>query len=141
VEEMVYMTKSEDGADDLIRELFGDVIFTYTDLEATLDGILIPFLTKSGDTGHRITRNCWDHMTAYHKAHGYAEYNEKKFYDFYLAELLPIVPFALQAYRNDDIFTTDYTFKKIGANAEREDRVWYMPNEVRGVTIMRPEDY
>ncbi len=49
-------------ADDLMHELFGDVIFSYTDGQAIEDGVLIPFIAGETDTRHRITRNAWNDL-------------------------------------------------------------------------------
>jgi hypothetical protein len=128
-------------SDDLLREFFGDVVFSYTDREAVEDGVWIPFIAGEKDTQHRITRNCWNEMTEHHKQNGYPDYTDRQFHDFYLAELLPLVPFLIREYREGGIWTTDYEFKKTQANAKRHDRVWYLPNEVEGVSMMKTSDY
>lgn len=60
---------------------------------------------------------------------------------FYLAELLPLLPEAIRVWRDNvggGILKTTYDFQ-----VTRQDRnvLWYVPNEVGGVTMMKPEDY
>jgi hypothetical protein len=76
-----------------MRDVFGDAISTYSDNEAIEDGMLVPFVTSQGrDTGHRITYNAYTELTEHYKANGYGAYSDKQFHDFFLAELLPLVP-------------------------------------------------
>ena len=127
-----------DNADDLIKQLFGEVVFEYTDAQAIEDGILIPFVADKRDTARRITRNAYDGLKGHYRANGYAEYTEPQFYRFFFAELLPLVPAAHQEYDRGGILKTGYDF---GVTQQSDDVLWYLPNEVGGITVMLPEDY
>ena len=128
-------------ARERVRELFGDVVFSYTDEQAIDDGVLNPFLTpQSRDTRHRITANAYHELTEHHRP-VYPNYTEQDFMRFYLAELLPLAPEAFRVYEKNiggGILKTDDDFQI--TNQER-DVVWYVPNDVGGVTMMKPEDY
>lgn len=57
-----------------------------------------------------------------------------------LAELLPLVPEAICVWRDNvggGILKTDYDFR---VTKQDRDVLWYVPNEIGGVTVMRPED-
>ena len=131
----------QDAARDRMRELFGDVVFSYTDEQAVDDGVLRPFLTSQGrDTRHRITGNAYRELTEHH-AQAYPQYAEADFMRLYLAELLPLVPEAVRVYEKNiggGILKTDFDFRVTKAS---DDVLWYIPNEVGGVTMMKPEDY
>jgi len=124
--------------DNLFEKLFGPTISQYSDDDAVHDGVLIPFAVRTRDTGHRITRHAWDELTTYQKAHGYTDYTETQFHDFFLAELLPLVPRAHHDWNYREILKTDYAFSTRPAN---EGVIWYVPNERGGITMMLPEDY
>src|SRR5712675_1996513 len=96
--------------DNLITKIFGTPISTYTDDDAVIDGILIPFILYERDTGHRVTSPAWHELTTYHKAHGYPDYTDQAFYRFFMAELLPLVPAAHHEWNYGDILKTDYLF-------------------------------
>jgi hypothetical protein len=123
------------------RELFGDVVFSYTDDQAVDDGVLKRFLTPQGrDTHHRITVNAYEQLTEHHRP-SYPDYTETDFMRFYLAELLSLVPEAVRVYERNiggGILKTDFDFRVTKASG---DVLWYVPNEVGGVTMMKPEDY
>ena len=121
-----------------LEHLFAKPISTYTDEQAVHDGVLIPFITRERDTGHRITSAAWEDLTAYHRNHGYPEYQDEQFYRFFFAELLPLVPAAREGWDHGGILKTDYTFN---TKARTEGLLWYVPNERGGITIMKPEDY
>ena len=115
------------------------LVFRYTDAEAVADGVLIPFRTRRGDTGHRITSNAYAELTDYHRQYGCADYDDAAFLRFFFAELLPLVPAAHETYRHAGILRTDYRFAVI--DALQEETLWYLPNENGGVTMMLPSDY
>jgi hypothetical protein len=115
-----------------------DVVFSYTDSQAIEDGVLIPFLAPSGDTKHRVTRNAWEELIQHYRKKGYQDYDDAQFYRFFFAEMLPLAPFAKREYEKGGILKTDYDFHVV----KKGDKVlWYLPNEVGGVTMMKPEDY
>lgn len=60
--------------DDLLCELFGDVIFCYTDDQAIADGVLIPFVVAERDTGQRIATNAWHELKEHYRKKGYEKY-------------------------------------------------------------------
>lgn len=60
---------------------------------------------------------------------------------FYLNELLPLVPEAIRVYEKNiggGILKTDFHFRVTQAS---DDVLWYIPNEIGGVTMMKLEDY
>ena len=125
---------------DVTRELFGDVIVSYTDDQAVEDGILKPFAFNGRDTRHRITGNAYHELTEHHRP-VYPTYTEQDFMRFYFAELLPLVPEALRVYEKNiggGIIKTDYDFR---VTKQDGDVLWYVPNEIGGITVMKPEDY
>lgn len=131
----------EKNPDDFLSELFGDVVFSYTDADAIADGVLIPFLTpQGGDTRHRITSNAY-HALKEHYAPQYPEYQDADFYRFFFNELLPLVPEAFRVYKRGDILTTDFNYVVEIYNPEKSKQLWYIPNEVGGITEMLPSDY
>jgi hypothetical protein len=127
--------------DDPLRELFGEPIYSYTDDQAVKDGVLVPFITDGGDTGHRITRNAYEELTQHYRAKGHAHYEESQFYRFFFHELLPLVPLALREYEEGRILTTDFDFRVRKYSPGESHQLWYLPNERNGVTMMKPEDY
>jgi hypothetical protein len=110
-----------------------------TDEQAVEDSVLVPFVAKGKDTGHRITRNAYEELKRYHLDRGCQTYEEAEFCRFFLTELLPLVPAARLRYRQGGILTTNYDFRVSDRKHERV--LWYLPNEKGGITIMKPEDY
>src|ERR1044071_6139884 len=96
--------------DNLFTKLFGAPIYVYTDDDAVRDGILIPFIDRDKDTGHRMTNTAWGELTTYHRAHGYPDYEDAAFYRFFYAELQPLISAARHEWDYGDILKTDYTF-------------------------------
>ena len=88
----------DNNPDNLLKQLFGDVIFEYTDSQAIADGILIPFVAGDRDTGHRITTNAYNTLKEYYREKRYHDYTEQQFYTFFFAELIPLIPSALGEY-------------------------------------------
>jgi hypothetical protein len=123
----------------LLKDLFGEVVFSYPVKEAIEDGIIIPFVAKGRDTRHRITSHAYEELKRYHLAHGYENYGEAEFYRFFFAELIPLVLAARLKYRQGGILTTSYEFST--SHGKHDAVLWYIPNEIGGITIMRPEDY
>ena len=127
------------NVDDPFKD--AEVVFRYTDDQAVADGVLKRFETPQGhDTRHRITGNAYEELTRHH-ARAYADYGEPEFMRFFLAELLPLVPEAVRVYRDNiggGILKTDYDFR---VTTRRQDVLWHLPNEIGGVTVMKPEDY
>lgn len=116
-----------------------DLVFSYTDEEAVDDGILIPFTTRRGDTGHRLTTNAYTELSQYHRQHGCADYDDAALLRFFFNELLPLVGTAHETYRHAGILRTDYKFSVI--NKQQAETLWYLPNEKGGITMMLPSDY
>lgn len=131
--------KNEDSGDPM-RELLGEPIYTYGDGQVVEDGALVPFVTNSGDTGHRVTRNALETIRRHYKEQGRSEggYSEPEFARFVFSELMPLVPDAIKVYDRGGILKTTYEFK---VTNREEGVLWYMPNENGGLTIMKPEDY
>lgn len=124
---------------DLLNELFGNVIFSYSDGQAIEDGVLVPFVAGGRDTRHRVTRNAYEALKA-HYAPQYPAYKDRDFYRFFFNELLPLAPFAIRQYERGDVLTTDFDFRVRKYEPEHGQQLWYIPNEVSGVTMMLPED-
>ncbi|MBI4446880.1 MAG: hypothetical protein HY645_13365 [Acidobacteria bacterium] len=121
-----------------MKELFGDVIYEYTDEQAVADGVLIPFIVNEKDTHHRITSNAYHELTEHYEQQGY-EYDDARYLGFFLHELLPLAPAAVREYQAGGILKTDYDFRVV--KREQGEILWYLPNEIGGVTMMKPEDY
>jgi hypothetical protein len=120
------------------EELFSeaDLVFSYTDEQAVEDGVLIPFIAGGRDTGHRITGNLYHDLKGHYK--GY-DYDDPEYLRFFLNELLPLVPYALKEWDRKGMLTSDYDFK--AGKPQGEKVIWYVPNEVNGITMMKPEDW
>ena len=58
---------------------------------------------------------------------------------FVLCELLPITPYAFKMYENGGILKSNYLFR-VG-NYKHSQIIWYIPNELGGLTLMMPGDY
>jgi hypothetical protein len=136
---MVTCLSDEKNSDDLLNELFGEAISSYTDEQAVEDGTLVPFVAGGKDTGHRITGNAYGELKRYYSGRGHESYGDAEFYRFFFAELLPLVPAARLKYRQGGILTTNYDFS--ASHGKHERVLWYIPNEKGGITIMKPEDY
>ena len=100
----------------------------------------MPFVARGRDTGHRLTSNAWRELKQYYREHGYPEYGDREFYGFFYAELLPLVGEANRVWEAGDILKTSYDFRVL-KKAEEWRLLWYVPNEVGGITVMKPEDY
>ena len=106
-----------------------NVIFSYTAAQAVEDGVL----AKLGKSNHLVTNNL---LCAMQKKHS-MELGETL--NFVLCELLPLVPYAFKAYEQGGILKTNYKFK-VG-NFKHSEIIWMIPNEIGGLTLMKPEDY
>ena len=126
---------------DDVNDLFGPVIFQYSDADAVNDGILIPFLGAGFDSRHRITSNAFHDLNEHHQP-AYPSYKNHDFLRFYFAELLPLIPAAFDTdKRHRRYLTTDFDFRCIKYEPSRHGQLWYVPNEVGGITMMLPSDY
>lgn len=117
-----------------------ELVYSYTDEQAIEDGILKPFIANGRDTRHRVTGNAYETLTEHHRP-AYPEYDETAFMRFYLHELLPLAPEAVRVWEKNiggGILKTDYDFR---VTKRSDDVLWYLPNEIGGVTMMKPEDY
>ena len=106
-----------------------DIIFKYTALDALNDGVF----ARLGKSNHLITNNL---LVAMQKKHS-KELGECL--EFVLCEVLPLVAYAFKADQQNEIFKTNYMFK-VG-NFKHSEVIWMMPNELGGLTLMKPEDY
>jgi hypothetical protein len=120
--------------DDDLEQLFGPVIFSYTDEQAVEDGVLIPLRTPAGrDTGHRITASAFDEMKDYLKG----SEDDDTVATYVLRELLPLVPMAYRRDREQNEFLAiGYDFR-----VRSDGPLWLVPNERGGATLMKREDY
>ena len=118
--------------------LFGDLIFAYTDDQAIEDGVLIPLRFNRRDTRHRVTRNAYEALKTYHRDDYDRLGSDHNFRRYLLGELLPLVSCAAQRWCERSILKTDYDFR---VTNEADRVLWYVPNEVGGITMMKPEDY
>ena len=113
---------SDDKNKEFNDELFGPVIFSYTDREALDDGVLVDVsrLTKGGV--NRITASVYGFLGGDNKADDFApKYRE----------LEDAARDALAKSKDKDLAEFNYKCQ----------RFWFMDNEVGGKTIMFPEDY
>ncbi len=111
-----------DDKRDLENELFGPVIFSYTDREALDDGVLVNVsgLTKAGV--NRITASVYGFLGGDDKA------------DDFAAKYRDLEDTARKASeKSKDNEFTEFNYKG--------QRFWFMDNEIGGKTIMFPEDY
>jgi len=107
-----------------------DLIFSYTDEQAISDGTI----HRLGiDTPHRVTNNLF---VAIQKKHGT---NIEDTLNFILSEVLILLPYAEKTYSEGGILKTDFRFK-VG-NFKHSEIIWFIVNENRGITVMKPEDY
>ena len=110
-------------------EIENSIIYSYTDEQATSDGII----HKLGNSPHRITNNLFVAIQEKYKM----DVNET--YNFVLAEILPLVPYAVKEYDKGGILKSDFNFK--GGKFKHSKIIWFIPNENNGITAMKPEDY
>ena len=108
-----------------------ETIYAYTDNEATEDGFIHQLLGS-----HRITNNAFEALKEYHKGYNY---NDGEYLRFFANETMILAPFAIKKYNAGGIMKTDFRFK-VG-NFKHSKVLWLMPNEVGGITVMKPEDY
>ena len=106
-----------------------DVIFSYTAQDALNDGVL----ARLGKSNHLVTNNLLVDMQKKHSM----ELGETL--NFILCEVLPLITYAFRAYEQGGILKTNYKFK-VG-NFKHSEIIWMIPNEIGGLTLMKPEDY
>ena len=106
-------------ADDL-SDLFGEPIIVYTDRQALEDGVLV---SVPGGSVNRVTRAVFDYFVKY--------IGDPRHKVMDITPLMEAIRFMLTLPRVDDWRTGDYQGK----------RLWLIPNEVGGLTLMFPEDY
>jgi len=107
-----------------------DVIYSYTDQQAVNDG----FIHRLNETD-RITDNAFMDLN---KKYDHYETN-KELLDFISFELRILKPYAIKKYNQGGILKTNYDFK-VG-NYKHSQILWFMPNENKGITVMKPSDY
>lgn len=132
----------DDDPERLLEKLFGPVVYSYPDSQAIEDGVLIPFVANNRDTRHRMTNNAFHELKQHYKERrAYNDYADTDFYRFFFNEFIVLVPYAVREYQRGGILETDFDFKVGRFSVTKSDRLWYLPNEVGGVTMMKPEDY
>jgi len=107
-----------------------DIIYSYTDQQAISDGFIHALSDKN-----RITNNAYVELT---KKYDHYETN-KELLDFIQFELNILFPYAVKKYNQGGILKTNFDFK-VG-NYKHSQILWLIPNENKGITIMKPEDY
>lgn len=113
-----------------------EIISTYDDEQAIEDGVLLPLRAGGKDTGHRITRNAYETLRREYENEGW---DGSYLRQFVLNETLPLTPYAKHRWNTGGLFKTDYRFR---SKRDSEGAVlWYVPNELGGITVMLPEDY
>lgn len=113
---MSYIT-DKDNSDDLLKELFGEPIFTYTTEQAIEDGILI----HTGSVGpHQVyfTRSLWEE--------GYSDLQKRG----------ELVNRGLERLRQPDPEDTGYMKLRV----IEKDKIWVIA-EPGKLTYLKPEDY
>lgn len=132
-------TAENEKTTDVIKELFGETIYTYTDEQAVDDGYLVKQNINGKDiTGHRITRSAYEELKA-HYASQYLEYDDAQFISFFSNEAFVLASYAVKKWADGGILKTDFNFR-VG-EYDHSKILWYVPNELGGVTVMKPEDY
>ena len=127
-------------SDDLIEKRFGEPIYSYGDEQAVDDGVLVALRAGTRPTPYRVSRGAWEELKQYYKENGYPEYGDADLNRFFLVEILPLAPFAKRTYEQGGIMKLSYKFEVIERET-REPVLWLMPNELNGLTLMRPSDY
>ena len=112
------MTASEAKSNNSLEEMFGEPISVYTDAEAVEDGFLVSFTGPAGL--NRITRAVFDHFTR-QMGPGVTD----------VTPLTSAIEAMLKITPDDGWRVGTYEGKKL----------WLIPNEVGGLTLMFPEDY
>jgi len=115
---------------------FGNVIFSYTDDDAVMDGILgdiTGLKVKFRDLPvNRITRTLWEDLQPFLIDHSKAEKALGIEMPTKMEQLTSILVAKLKLARNSS--DDDYLYILPG-------NVWLVKNEVNGYTCMRPDDY
>ena len=128
----------DDSLDDKLEKFWGEPVYSYTDQDAVNDGVLVPFIAGKRDTLHQITSNAFNELSVYHRNNMYPNYDDAEFYRFFFYELLPLVGEARRVYGKGDILKTTFDFLMV--KDASEEILWYVPNEVGGITMMLPSD-
>ena len=103
------------------EDIFGEPISVYTDAQAIEDGFLVQ-ITGEGSV-NRVTRAVYDHFVQ--------PIGDPRFQMWDVTPLMAAIR-AIRALEPDDGWRVgDYQGK----------RLWLIPNEVGGLTLMFPEDY
>lgn len=107
--------------DNLFDDIFGEPISVYTDAQALEDGVLVS--VPGEGRVNRVTRAVFDHFV---KPIGDPQYN--------VMDILPMTEAirVMLTIAPDDGWRV---FEYQGVT------LWLIPNEVRGLTLMFPEDY
>src|SRR5213594_3659254 len=108
---------------DQIDEFFGEPISTYTDQQALADGVLVAVPGEGGV--NRVTRAVFDHFA---DAMGSSPVTGPV---TNIGPLLDAIRAMLQVEPDDGWRVGTYAGKKL----------WLIPNETGGLTLMFPEDY
>lgn len=112
----------DDNSKEFEDELFGPVIFSYTDAEALKDGVLFDVTPYTRDKVNRVTASVYVLLEGFE----YKEEFPNKYRD--------LEDTALSALnRSEDKELVEFQYKG--------NKLWLMDNETGGKTIMFPEDY
>jgi type I site-specific restriction-modification system R (restriction) subunit len=117
-------------------EVFGDVIFSYTDKQAIEDGVLVDVseakVVFNGVAVNRMTRGLWDEM-------------EKFLVDYSSAGELFGVKMPSKIEQLAKILKTKLQYAKKSGEDDYlfvlPIDIWMVKNEVNGYTLMKPEEY
>lgn len=108
--------------EDFAHDLFGPVIFSYTDVEAVEDGVLFDVAKYTKRNTNRVTASVY----------GWLGGNEKD------ENFEPRYRGLEDAAHNAFVKSKDKELVEFNYN---DQRFWFMDNETGGKTIMFPEDY
>lgn len=114
---MVIHVSDEDNPDDMLEELFGPVIYSYTTEQAVEDGVLV----HAGSVGqHQVyfTRTLWDA--------GYSD----------LQERIDLVNRGIELLRQPDPEDSKYMKLRV----IEKDKLWVIA-EPGKLTYLKPDDY
>ena len=106
---------------DQTDDLFGPPIYTYTDTQAVEDGVLVPVAGEDGV--NRVTRAVFAHF-----AQPMGNPSSK------VLDVTPLMD-AIRA------MLTIEPEKGWRIGTYQGKKLWLIPNEVKGLTLMFPEDY
>ena len=108
-----------------------EIVSTYTDAQACDDGVLVPIAAKD-----RVTRAVWDYLCS--REHVNPGESEDKRHDYALftsGRMIGQNAFEARRVYEQNVDGGIFTLIELGR------KMWIMPNELGGLTLMFPEDY